>query len=150
MKVILLETVGNLGITGDIVNVKPGYARNYLLPFSKAAIADSNSIRQVEHQKRVVEHKLKKAKKSAEETKKMLEKETLVVQRKTADGDKIFGSVTTADIEMLAAKKGFVISRKAIHMEAPIKKTGTYKISVKLDGGLTGEISLDVQAEPQA
>ena len=147
MKVVLLETVGNLGITGDIVNVKPGYARNYLLPLGKAAIADDENINAFAHRKMMVEHKLKKAQKSAEETKKLLEKETLVLVRKTADGDRLFGSVTTLDIETAAKAKGFVLSRKAIHLEMPIKKAGTHKVPVKLDGNLTVEVTLDIQPE---
>lgn len=147
MKVILLETVGNLGITGDIVNVKPGYARNFLLPYSKAVIADTNNVRRVEHQQMILEHKFKKAKKSAEETKKLLESATLTISRKTADGEKIFGSVTPLDIENAAKEKGFVISRKAISLEAPIKKVGNYKISVKLEGNMAGQINLDVISE---
>lgn len=147
MKIVLLETVGNLGITGDVVNVKPGYARNYLFPFGKAVVADSNNVRQVEHHKLVVEHRVKKAQKSAEETKKALEKEPLVLVRKTADGDRLFGSVTTLDIENAAKAKGFVISRKAITLEQPIKKTGTHKVPVKLEGNLTAQLTLEIQPE---
>ncbi|MCB0308527.1 MAG: 50S ribosomal protein L9 [Bdellovibrionales bacterium] len=148
MKVVLLETVGNLGITGDIVNVKPGYARNFLIPQNKAAVANTNSVREITHQKMILEHKLKTAKKSAEEAKKLLEKEVFTVQRKTADGDKLFGSVTALDIENVAKEKGYNISRRAISLETPIKKLGAYKVSVKLDGDLTVQLSLEVQAEP--
>lgn len=148
MKVVLLETVGNLGITGDVVNVRQGYARNFLFPQHKAIIADTNNVKQISHQKVVLEHKLKKAKKSAEETKKLIEKETLLILRKTADADKLFGSVTTQDIELAAKAKGFTISRKAIVLESPIKKLGTYKVPVKLEGDLVVELTLEVQAEP--
>ena len=150
MKVVLLQTVGNLGITGDIVNVKQGYARNFLFPQDKAIVADMHNVKQISHQKKMLEHKLKKAKKSAEETKKLIEKETLVILRKTADADKLFGSVTTQDIEMAAKAKGFIISRRAIVLEAPIKKLGTYKVPVKLEGDFSVELNLDIQAEPQA
>ncbi len=147
MKVILLETLGNLGLVGDVVAVKPGYARNYLFPRKKAIPADARSIKHVAHQKMMLEQKMKRAKEKSEETRKTLEKQTITIKRKVGEHEKLFGAVTTMDIERSLTEIGIQVSRKAIHLEEPIKKLGTYQIPVKLDGGLEVKITLEVASE---
>jgi large subunit ribosomal protein L9 len=147
MKVILLETVGNLGLLGDVISVKPGYARNYLLPRKKAILADARSVKHVAHQKMVLDHKMKRAKKAAEETQKALEKQTITITRKAGENEKLFGSVTTMDIEKALGGIGIQVSRKGIHLDEPIRKVGTYQIPLKLDGGIDVKVTLEVAAE---
>ncbi|MFH1018514.1 MAG: 50S ribosomal protein L9 [Pseudomonadota bacterium] len=144
MKVILLETMSNLGSVGEIVDVKPGYARNYLLPLKKAASATVRTVKHVEHQKRVVEHKLARLREASEELKKKLEKEGIQIRRKAGDQEKLFGSVSALDVEASLRNAGIIVSRKGIHLEEPIRKVGTYKIPVKLDGGLVAQVTVEV------
>ncbi|MFH1262885.1 MAG: 50S ribosomal protein L9 [Pseudomonadota bacterium] len=147
MKVILLETVSNLGMTGDIVTVKPRYARNFLLPRKKAIAADARSVKHVEHQKLVLEHKMKRAKKAGEEIRKTLEAKPITIKRKAGENEKLFGAVTAIDIEKSLAGAGVIVSRKGISLSEPIKKLGTYEVPVKLDGGVDVKITVEVAAE---
>jgi large subunit ribosomal protein L9 len=147
MKVVLLETVGNLGVAGSVVNVRLGYARNFLFPRKKAVVADSRNLKFVAHQKMMVEHKLKKAKATAEESRKTIENLTVTLARKSAGNEKLFGSVTTIDIENALKELSIVVSRKAIHLAEPIKKVGSYRIPVKLEGSIEATINLEVTAE---
>jgi large subunit ribosomal protein L9 len=144
MKVILLETISNLGSIGEIVDVKPGYARNYLLPLNRVALATDRNVKHVEHQKRMVEHKLAKLREASEELKKRLEKEGVKIRRKSGEHEKLFGSVTSMDVEESLRNAGIIVSRKGIRLEEPIKKLGTYKVPVKLDGGLEAQVTVEV------
>src|SRR5258705_230839 len=116
MKVILLETQSNLGSVGEVVDVSPGYARNYLLPYQKAVSASERNVKHYEHQKRIVEHKLARARKVSEELKKKVEKQGVTIARKTGEQDKLFGSVTTQDIEEALKKNGVLVTKKSIEL----------------------------------
>jgi large subunit ribosomal protein L9 len=144
MKVILLETQSHLGAVGDVVDVKPGYARNYLFPSGKATAASERNVSRVEHHKRLVEHKMARLRKASEDFKKKLEKEGITIKRKAGENEKLFGSVTAIDIEEALRSAGVIVSRKAISLEEPIKKAGSYKVPVKLDGGLEAKVSVEV------
>lgn len=148
MKVVLIETVGNLGLVGDIVNVKPGYARNYLFPRKKAIAADEKSVKHVAHRKMVLEHKMKRAKVVAEEAQQSLSKQSVTIHRKVGEQEKLFGSVTAGDIEQALGAIGVTVSRKGITLDEPIKQIGKFEIPLKLDGGLEATITLEVAAEP--
>ncbi len=147
MKVILLESVDNLGAIGDVVKVRPGYARNFLLPNKKATAANDRNLKIAAHQKLVLEHKVKRARKAAEEVKKTLESKGVSIRRKAGESGKLFGSVTTNDIADALRVNGVVVNRKFLKLEEPIKKTGKYKVSVTLDGGLEAHVNLEVAAE---
>jgi large subunit ribosomal protein L9 len=147
MKVILLETMSELGMVGDVVNVKPGFARNFLYPRKKAISADSRNLKHLGHQKMILEHKLKRAKKAAEDSRKALEKQKIVIKRKVGENEKLFGAVTTLDLEHAFRDLGVTVNRKAIHLEEPIRKLGKYHIPVKLDGGLEAKVVVEVLAE---
>ena len=147
MKVILLESVANLGIVGDIVNVKPGYARNLLLPRGKAIVASDRSLKHSAHQKMMLEHKLKRARKRAEDVKEAMESKGVTIRRKAGAKDKLFGSVTSLDIEEALRAQGVIVNRKTIHLEEPIKKVGVYQVGVKLEGGLEAKIKVEVEPE---
>lgn len=148
MKVILLETVPSLGNIGQIVNVKPGFARNFLLPKSKAVLADNENVKQVQHRERILAKRIDKAKTEAEKAKTAIEAKTIEIVRKSAGEDKLFGSVTSIDIQKAIESLGFPVSRKGIMLANPIKKTGNYTIALKLDGNVEANLKIEVKAEP--
>lgn len=132
MKVILRETVENLGKIGDIVKVSEGYARNFLLPRKLVEIADEKNIKAIEHHKAALNKKLAKEKGVAGELQKKLEAFSCTIARKVGENEKLFGSVTNADIAEALAKGGFKIDRKSIQLEDPIKQLGVTTVPVKL------------------
>lgn len=146
MHVILLDDVPKLGNTGDLVNVKPGYARNYLLPTRKAAVASERNKAELEHQQREASKKREKMKSGAVDLGKKLEGKILTVGRKTGELDKLFGSVTTQDLERELEAQGFQVDRRRILLEQPLKALGIYRIGVKLHADVTATIEVWVVA----
>jgi large subunit ribosomal protein L9 len=148
MKIILLESVENLGTVGDIVTVKDGYGRNFLIPQGMASLADTKKVNAITHQKKALEAKRRRVTDQAEALAKELEGISLAFTRKTADGSRIFGSVTPSDLEKAIHDKGYVaVSRKQIHIENPIKHVGEFDIAIKLDGGIRSNIKVVVSEE---
>ncbi len=147
MKVILTEDVSSLGSAGDIVSVKGGYARNFLLPQKKAMAADSRNIKEVEHAKFLADHKLQKIRKEAEGLAERLRNVALTIVQKVGEDDKLFGSVTSMDVEHALNAEGFEIDRKMIHLDKPLKSLGEYIIPVKLYQGVTADVKLNVVKE---
>jgi large subunit ribosomal protein L9 len=146
MQVILCEDVDNLGEMGQIVQVKDGYARNYLIPRKKAVTANSGSARQLEHHMRII--KVREEKRRAEQQKvaKVIEKLTVDIKVRAGEGDRIFGSVTTGHIADQLAVLGHEISRKSILLEEPIKSLGIFMVPVKLPGGVEAKVKVWVTA----
>lgn len=132
MKVILREDVSNLGTAGAIVNVAPGYARNYLIPRSYAIPATSNNMKAFEHEKRVMESRRTKRRKEAEGMKAKLERISCSISKKVGEQDKLFGSVTNQDIEKAFAAEGFTIDKKDILLTEPIKALGVYTVPIRV------------------
>jgi large subunit ribosomal protein L9 len=147
MQVILLDDVPKLGNTGDLVSVKPGYARNYLLPKNKAALASERNKRELEHQQREAAKKREKMKAGAVDLGNKVDNAIVTVARKVGEQDKLFGSVTTQDIERALASIGFEIDRRRILLEQPIKALGIYKIGIKLHADVTVQFQLWVVAQ---
>lgn len=148
MKVIMLESTNNVGMVGEIVNVKPGFARNYLIPLKKAVAADERNIKKLSHQNKVLEHKVKKAKEAATQVQSQIHQKEIIITKKSATGKKLFGSVTTLDIQStIKTQLGIELNRKSIILEEAIKTAGTYTVALKLDGGLESAITLIVRAE---
>lgn len=147
MQVILKEDVNKLGSMGELVNVKPGYARNYLLPQGKAIAADSGKLKQLQHEQRIIEHKKAKLKAAAEEVAKKLASLNLSIAAKVGEQDKLFGSVTAMDIERALAAQGVNIDRKKIVLADAIKALGEYNVTIKLDADVTADIKVTVIAE---
>lgn len=132
MKVILREDVANLGTAGNIVQVSDGYARNYLIPRNFAVPATGNNLKTFEHEKRVLESRRAKRKKEAEAMKAKLERISCSISKKVGDQDKLFGSVTTQDIEKAFNAEGFTIDKKDILLAEPIKALGVYTVPIRV------------------
>jgi large subunit ribosomal protein L9 len=147
MQVILLDDVPKLGNTGDLVNVKPGFARNYLLPKKKATLASERNKRELEHQQREAGKKREKMKAGAVKLGGDVEGKIVTIARKVGEQDKLFGSVTTQDIERGLAAIGFEIDRRRILLDQPIKALGIYKLGIKLHADVTANIQLWVVAQ---
>ena len=144
VQVILQENVEHLGKVGDVVKVKDGYARNFLLPNGLAAIASSRNVAQMEHQKRAAQAKQSKMKGEAEKLAKALEGAKLVMPRQVGEEDKLFGSVTSIDIEAALHAQGFAISRKQIHLPEPIKTLGLHEVPVKIHPEVPAKVRVNV------
>lgn len=142
MQVILQEDVAKLGKAGDVVNVREGYGRNFLLPQKKAVVADPGNIKQLEHQKRVVTAKQAKARSVAEALAGKMNAVSLTISREAGEEDKIFGSVTVKDIAEALRAEGHVVDRYAIALENPIKQLGIFEIGVRLHPEVTATVKL--------
>ena len=146
MKVILTENVDGLGKIGDMVKVKPGYARNYLVPRSLAVEASTRNVTELEHQKRQMARKLEKVTQESEVLKQRIEKVSCVLAHRAGEEGKLFGSVTSMELEAKLAEAGIEIDRKKIQLDEPIKALGTYQVPVKLPAGVVAEIKVTVVA----
>lgn len=147
MQVILREDVENLGHVGDIVQVKRGYYRNYLYPRGLAVEADERQVRRFEHEKRVIEARLAKQRTAAEQVKNRLDKVALTIEKAVGENEKLFGSVTSMEIEALLREEGFDVSRRNIQLGEPIKTTGVFNVPVKLHRDVTATIQVVVVAK---
>jgi large subunit ribosomal protein L9 len=147
VKLILREDVPGLGDAGELVRVKVGYARNYLLPQGRAILATESKIKQLEHNKRVVAEKLAKELKDLEALRDRLQSLELEVVAKAGEEGKLFGSVTSAQVADLLAQKGFDIDRRKIALREHIKEVGEHTVPVRLRGELVAELRLKVSAE---
>lgn len=132
MKVILKSDVANLGTAGAVVNVADGYARNYLIPRKVAIPATSSTIHAFEHERRSMEAKRAKRQKEAEGMKAKLERVSCSIAKKVGEQDKLFGSVTSQDIEKAFKAEGFDIDKKDILITEPIKALGVYTVPVRI------------------
>ena len=150
MKIILNENVEGLGNIGDLVNVKPGYARNFLLPRKMAVTADEKNVKQFDHQKRQAERKLEKITKEAEIIKTQVEKVSCTFSHRAGDEGKLFGSVTNIDLAEKIAEAGLDIDRKRIVLAEPIKTLGEHEVAIKLDAGVIATLKVVVEASEEA
>jgi len=147
MKIILLQTYENLGQIGEIVNVKAGYARNFLIPNKIASIATDDNVQY--YNKWIESQKIKEAKnrKNMELLSNQLDKLTLKFELKAGDNDKLFGSVTSQMISDELDKKGYSIDKKEIILEEPLKETGNHFVHIHLDEDLKPKIKVKIAAE---
>lgn len=144
MQIILLERVSKLGQMGDVVDVKPGYARNFLLPQGKAQTASETNIKAFEKQKSQLETKNLETKKEADALLEKLDRQTFVVIRSASDSGALYGSVSPRDAAEVATSAGFSIDRKQIALVKPIKELGLHEMSVVLHPEVTATIILNV------
>ena len=147
MKLILREDVGNLGNIGDIVEVAGGYGRNYLLPRGLAVKASPKNLKEQEHQKKLIQARMDRQRKDAQEMAGSLNSVSCTIVRKTGEDEKLYGSVTSRDIEEALRQEVSRSSRERILLEEPLKKLGVYTVPVKLHADVTGNIKVWVVKE---
>jgi large subunit ribosomal protein L9 len=147
MKVILTEDVPHLGSAGDLITVKNGYARNFLIPNAKALMATIQNVKSLEHQKRQVQEKLNKIKRVAENLAKKIEAVSCTITKAVGEEDKIFGSVTSADIQTSLNNEGLEIDKKTILLAEPIKSLGIFTVPVKIHPEVTANLKVWVVKE---
>jgi large subunit ribosomal protein L9 len=147
VKVILSESVQGLGETGDLVGVKVGYARNYLLPQGKALLATESKVRELEHHKRVVTEKAARDLNDLKALRDRLESVALEVTARVGEEGKLFGSVTTAHIAELLAEKGYTVDRRKIQLSEPLREIGDHIVPIRLQTDITAEVALKISAE---
>ncbi|MEO1138601.1 MAG: 50S ribosomal protein L9 [Pseudomonadota bacterium] len=155
MQVILLERVAKLGQMGEVVDVKPGFARNYLLPQKKALSASADNIAQFEVQKAQLEAQNLETKAEAETMAEKLDGQKFIVIRQASDSGALYGSVTTRDAADAATDAGFTVDRKQVALTGPIKELGLHDVTVVLHPEVDATIQLNVarsqeEAELQA
>jgi large subunit ribosomal protein L9 len=145
--IILKENVDGLGLIGDVIDVKAGYARNYLIPKGYASFADARNIKELEHNKRQLSRKLEKLTKDAQAIKARIEKVTCAFCQRAGEEGKLFGSVTSMDIGAKFEAAGVEVDRKKIQLAEPIKTIGEHSVLIKLDAGVVAEVKVVVTAE---
>ena len=147
MNVILLESVENLGGIGDLVKVKPGYGRNYLVPQGLAVVASDRNLSELEHHKRQLSRKAEKLSQEAADVKARIEAVSCHFIHKASEEGKLFGSVTSMEIADALAAQGIEIDRRKILLEQPIKTLGEHDIDIRLNAGVNATVKIAVTSE---
>jgi large subunit ribosomal protein L9 len=147
MKVILREDVDNLGKGGELVEVRPGYGRNFLIPRGLAVLANAKNVRELDHQKKVAEAKAVKLRQGAEAIARRLAATPVTLKRKVGEQDKLYGSVTALDIVEALAARGLQLDRRSIDLPEPIKTVGEHEVPVKLHRDVIAKAKVTVEAE---
>lgn len=147
MKVILRDDVSGLGKIGEMLDVKNGYARNFLIPRKLAVLANTKNFKALEHEKRNIAERSKKIISTAEARGKELSAISVTIKAKAGEEEKLFGSVTTKDIEKALKAQGVEIDRKKLVLDEPIKRLGDYTVKVKVHPEVAAEIALKVVPE---
>jgi large subunit ribosomal protein L9 len=143
INVVLTEDLTNLGKSGELVRVRPGYARNYLVPRGLAIGATAENVRRIEHDKRVVEARNAKLKSEAELLAEKLSAVKITIERPVGEGDRLYGSVTSRDLEEALAAQGYAVDRRRIVME-PIKALGVHPITIRLATAVNATVEVTV------
>lgn len=149
MKVILNSDIDKLGKLGDIVEVKPGYARNFLFPKQFALEVNKHNIDLMNLKKKKIQKKIELEKLSALEQKQKLDEISITMEKKSGEGDVLFGSVTIPEIEKKLEEMGIKIDRKKLHLEEPIKRLGNYTCTIKLFEDIEAEVKIEVVKEDE-
>jgi len=147
MKVILKEDVQNLGQQGDVVEVKSGYARNYLMPQKLAILFTKQQKKSIEEAQRVEERKLEREKDQLESVLKQVENLSLSLKMQSEEDSKLFGSVTKLDIVKLLEENGITIDKKYIDLSSPIKTLGEHKVNIVFTKEMSASFTLTVEKE---
>ncbi|MFW6049885.1 MAG: 50S ribosomal protein L9 [Myxococcota bacterium] len=148
VQVVLTEDVHNLGRTGDVVKVRPGYARNFLLPRGMAIAATRGNIDQIEHEKQQAIARAAKLREDAQGMAEALAEVTLHISKNAGEGGKLFGSVTVQEVAAALVEKGYQVDRRKILLpgDQPIKELGTHEVQVKLAPTVTATFTVEVTA----
>lgn len=147
MKVILKEDVQNLGQQGDVVEVKPGYARNYLMPQKLAILFTKQQKKSIDEAQRVEERKLEREKDQLESVLKQVEDLSLSLKMQSEEDSKLFGSVTKLDIVKLLEENGVTIDKKYVDLSSPIKTLGEHKVNIVFTKEMSASFTLTVEKE---
>ncbi|RLF49066.1 MAG: 50S ribosomal protein L9 [Thermoplasmata archaeon] len=147
MEVILRKDVPKLGKAGDVVKVKNGYARNYLIPKGLAILANQKTIRALENQRKIILAKAERERKKLESFAEKLEGISITVYRKIIEEDRIFGSVSSIDIVNMLKEQGIKIDKNQVILDEPIKKLGTFEVPIKLSSDKVVNIKVEVLEE---
>lgn len=160
MRIILQEDVPHLGVVGDLVSVKDGYARNFLIPQGKAVFASVRSIKELEHQQRLAEHQRAIKTEEATQAQKQIEGLSITMEAKVAppqigeDGEpiiearpKLFGSITNRDLAKALAQADVKVDHRRVTLSGPVRAVGSYKAKVRLDGGIEAQLPFWVLPE---
>ena len=147
MRLILTQTIESLGIIGSEVEVKPGYARNFLLPQQKAVVATPQNRRRMEQDKSKFEIQIAKERKLAEEMAQKLAGVVCRISAKVAEEDRLYGSVTVRDVIDSLAAQNVVVEKRMVLLSEPIKHLGTHKVPIRVYKGVEPEITVEIVAE---
>jgi large subunit ribosomal protein L9 len=149
MEVILREDVPHLGAMGEIVKVRPGFARNYLLPRGLAAEASRRNVAALDHQRRLVDVKRERERKDALGVADKIEGLVLEVRARAGEEERLYGSVTNMDIEKLLQERGLKVDRRRVDLADPIKRLGTYRITITVAHDVKATVTLKVLPEEE-
>jgi large subunit ribosomal protein L9 len=146
VRVILKRDVDKLGSAGELVRVRPGFARNFLLPRALAVVATDSNVRQIEHERKLAVAAAAKQKGAAEAVASKVNGLVLEIEAQAGEGDRLFGSVTTRDVAEALHKRGIDLDRKHLELPDAIKALGEYDVSVRLGSGVLGKFKVKVKA----
>jgi large subunit ribosomal protein L9 len=147
MEVILKEDIANVGKIGEVVRVRDGYARNYLLPRGLVLVANKKNLKTFEHQKKIVADQKQKIVRQAQTVSDQLATVAVVIPMKVGEEGRLFGSVTTMQIEKALKARGVNVERRKIHLNEPIKMAGDYEVPVRLSADVTVQLKVSVVSE---
>jgi large subunit ribosomal protein L9 len=145
MKVILTENLAALGQIGQVVNVAPGYARNYLFPQKLALEATGKNVRELDHKKRLLAQKRERVQQEMLSLAEKLNQVKLVFQRKVVEENKLYGSVASTDVLSALEEKGFDLPRKSVQLDQPLKLLGEFSVPIRVDVGITAEVKVIIE-----
>ncbi len=148
MQVLLMQNVPGIGNAGEVKKVADGYARNYLLPRKLAVVATDGAVKQAEAIKQAVIRREAKTRGEAQELAKLIEQVTLTFRAKAGEGDRLFGSITSADIvDALAREKGINVDKRKVELDSPLKELGNHQVTIKLHPEVSAKVMVVVEKE---
>lgn len=147
MEIILADTIKNLGDEGQIVKVRDGYARNYLIPRGLAFPVNTSNAKEAAHRKRMLMDQRKRKIKTEQDLANRLSEVVIKIKAKAGEEDKLFGSVTTANIAEALANKGYNVDRRKIALDEPIKVLGMYTVNIRFSGETSAKLKVLVEKE---
>ncbi len=147
MKVIIKSDVKNIGQIGEVISVKDGYARNFLIPKGLAVEANLKNVKALEHEKRKIADISRKIKSTADTLSSKLSDMTLVIKARAGEEEKLFGSITAMDISEELKKEGFEVDKKKIQLDEPIKRLGDHSVNIKIHQNVSAKLNIKVIAE---
>ena len=147
MKLILIQDVDNVGNEGDVVDVKPGFGRNFLIPQKLAVTFSKSQLKQVEEKRTNEDRKIDRQKDVLLDLLSKVADLNITVKMKSEDGEKLFGSITKLDIEKLLVENDILFNKKYIDLSAPIKTLGEHEINIKFSNDISGSFKLTIEKE---